>query len=493
MSLYAQDDIRINDRFSLAVGLRLDMQIQPDKVPINPEVANTPAFSSFDNSFGGIPQLNPRVGFNYAISEDRSMQLRGGVGLFTGRIPFAWNAYAHYISGLEYGNVDIRPSDTFPLERDISALSDLQPGLTEINLVDNDFKLPRVLRFSLAYDIQLPGETSFTLEGVFSQSLDAIQFQSINLNPETARFEGADQRRYYTATGTDRKINPNFTNVFLLTNTNKGYQYNITAQVRKNLNKGMRTTAAYTYGESKDVSNGVRNSLAANFNWNQAVFSNDPGLAFSNFDLRHRILATLDVHHRWKSGQETYGSFLFNGQSGSPFSFTYSGDLNRDGSSRNDLIYIPRDAGEINLLPFEDASGQLVDAAAQWANLDAYISNISYLDKNRGSYAERNGGRTPWNFQIDMRIAHRFNITRSKRQTLEVSLDIFNLGDLIHERLGRQTFVPNETNASFQLLEFEGITDGVPYFQFKNPPETPWQVDPIASRWQAQFGVRYSF
>ncbi|MEM8488814.1 MAG: carboxypeptidase regulatory-like domain-containing protein [Bacteroidota bacterium] len=493
LSGYIQDEIRVSERLALTIGARLDMQVQPDQVPINPEVQNTPAFAGFDNDFGGAPQINPRVGFNYALREDRSMQLRGGLGLFTGRIPFVWNAYAHYVSGLEYGNVDIRPDGDFPLERDISALSDLQPGLTEINLVDNDFKLPRVARLSLAYDVKLPAQTSLTLEGVFSKSLDAIQFQSINLNPATATFNGADQRLYYTSSGEERKINPNFTNVFLLTNTDKGYQYNLTAQLRTQFSANVAMTTAYTYGESKDVSNGVRNSMAANFNWNQSVFSNDPGLAYSNFDLRHRVLATVDARKLWKAGHETYASFLINAQSGSPFSFTYSGDLNRDGSSRNDLIFVPGDASEINLLPYEDALGNTVDAATQWANLDAYISNNDYLDSRRGTYAERNGSRTPWNFQIDMRLAHRIEIKSRRTQSVELSLDIFNLGDLIHERLGRQTFVPNETNASFQLLEFETIEDGTPYFQFKNPTGTPWQIDPLASRWQAQFGVRYSF
>ncbi len=495
LSIYAQDEYRVNPQLTLTVGIRADMQLHPDKVPLNPEVVNTPEFAHFDNEFGGVPQINPRIGFHYRLEENKKKQLRGGIGWFTGRIPFAWYAYTHYISGLTYGNIDIKPNgETFELIEDLSQLQSLQPGLTEINLVDNDFKLPRVLRTSLAYDTELANGLRMTLEGVFSKTLEGIQFKSINLREQVERYEGADNRYYYTASGSDKKINPNFTNVFLLTNTHKGYQYNLTASLQKEWNNNLRATAAYTYGESKDISNGVRNSMAANFNVNQAVYSNAPDLAYSNFDLRHRFIATMDFVKNWSDRQQTYISAVFNAQSGSPFSYIVSGDLDRDGSSRNDLVFIPSNSSEIQLQPILDEVGNIsISADTQWQQLNDFIENDAYLRENRGGFAKRNGARTPWNYQVDLRLAHRIGFNNKNQQTLELTLDIFNFTNLIHRSWGLQYFVPNVSNASFQLLDLEGTEDNQPVYQFNNPNGTPWQIDPIKSRWQAQLGVRYSW
>lgn len=143
LSAYAQDKFQVNDQLTVTAGIRMDMQVHPDKVPINQNVVSTPEFAHFDNDFGGVPQINPRVSFNYFLNKEQTAQVRGGTGLFTGRIPFAWYAYAHYVSGEQYGNIDLRPDSTQAITTDLSELREEQPNLTEINLVDNDFKLPR--------------------------------------------------------------------------------------------------------------------------------------------------------------------------------------------------------------------------------------------------------------------------------------------------------------------------------------------------------------
>lgn len=497
LSAYLQDEYKWNERLTLTGGFRVDMQVQPDEAATSPELQNNPEFAHFKNDFGTVPQINPRFGFNYSLNGANTNQIRGGAGLFTGRIPFAWYAYAHYINGVKYGNVDIKPGgDVFELEPDVANLQDLQPGLTEINLVDNDFQLPRMLRATLAYDVKLPYDVTFTAEGIFSKNIQGIQFQSINLKDSIAYLEGSDDRFYYLGSSSERKINPNFTNVFLLTNTTEGYQYNLTASVRKAFDFNLNVMGAYTYGESKDLFNGVRNSMAANFNWNQAVNSNNPDLAYSNFDLRHRFLTTADYNRKLgkKKNHLFYASAVFNAQSGSPFSYTIAGDLNKDGSSKNDLIYIPKSAEDIVLAPIVDAEGnEILSAAEQWQQLDEFIKNDNYLSENRGGYAERNGGRTPWNYQVDLRLGHRFSFAKEQKQYLELTLDIFNFTNLINKNWGKQYFVPNLTNSSFQLLEFEGIEDDQPIYQFKNANATPWQIDPLNSRWQAQVGLRYGF
>ena len=496
LSAYAQDEFRYSDRLTLTAGVRVDMQVHPEKVPVNENVVNTTKFSRFDNEFGGVPQINPRVAFNYAFADSSKSQLRGGVGLFTGRIPFAWYAYSHYISGLNYGNIDLRPDSTLAIREDLSDLRTLQPNLTEINLVDNDFKLPRMLRASLAYDVELPRKFKLTIEGLYTKSIHDILFKSINLKDSTATYAGADDRSYYLGDGEERRVNEDFTNVFLLTNTSKGYKYSLTASLSKEFSRNLMASLAYTYGHSKDMVNGVRSSMAANFNWNQAVDGNDLQLSYSNFDVRHRFIGTANYRKKWGKSHQTLVSMVFSSQSGSPFSFTYAGDVNRDGSSVNDLVYVPRNATEIELVPITDENDQVVvTPEEQWQQLDAYIANDPYLSEIRGEYTERNGPRTPWNTRVDLRLAHKFALSDSRfANRFELTLDVFNFMNLLNREWGHQHFVQNATNSSYQLLDYEGISaEGKPQYQFKNPGGKPYQVDQFGSRWQAQLGLRYTF
>lgn len=497
LSVYVQDRYRFSDRFSITGGIRLDMQVNFNPAPVNAEVAATPEFEGYTNKYGGVPQFNPRLAFNWIVDNKERVQLRGGSGIYSGRIPFAWYAYAYYISGNNYGNIDLRPGgSTVPITDNLSDLRAQQPNLTEINLVKENFQLPSVWRSSLAVDVKLPHRIFLTIEGMFSKTINSIIFTSLNLRDSTAQLAGADNRTFYLGSSSERKVNPNFTNVFALGNTNKGYQYSLTMTLHKKIGTSFSAFAAYTFGESKDVVNGVRNSMAANWNVNQALNSNDPGLTYSNFDIRHLLVFNVAYTYRWSKTQATSINAVATIRSGSPFSFVYAGDLNKDGSSRNDIIYIPRNANEIRFDDITDQTGNVVvSAAEQWEQLDQYISRYPYLDQNRGGYAERNGARTPWNGQLDLRLAHTIYFNESKNsQRLEISLDIINVANLLNYRWGWQAFVPNIRNASYNLLDFKRIdADNVPVFQFDNPSGDPWQIDQLNSRWQMQLGLRWSF
>ena len=236
--------------------------------------------------------------------------------------------------------------------------------------------------------------------------------------------------------------------------------------------------------------------MAANWSVNQAVNSNDLDLTYSNFDIRHRFVFNVNYVQKWSKSHSTSINVVATIRSGSPFSFVYAGDLNRDGSSRNDVVYIPKDASEIRFSDITDANGTVVTSAAeQWEQFDDYISNNNYLSSNRGNYAERNGARTPWNGQIDLRLAHTWYLNRDKNdQRIEISLDVINFANLLNSQWGWQAFVPNIRNASYNLLDFKEIdVDNTPVFQFDNPQGAPWQIDQLNSRWQMQLGLRWSF
>ncbi len=488
--LYAQDRFRYSDRLSLNFGLRLDSQFLLNDIPLSEEVTRTPEFSQFSNKIRTAPHINPRFGFEYAFDEDRKIKLHGGTGLFTGRLPYLWFAYAEYISGTQYFNVDVRPDGVQTIVNDVSDLAGDSP-IAEINLVDNDFELPRDWKSNIGLNVKLPNNYDLTFDASYTKVLKGIFFQSINRRDNLGTFDGADNRSYFLETGDAIKINPNFTNVFLLTNSDNGFRYNLTLGLSKSTNN-YNGYVGYTYGRSKDISSTVRSSPAANFEWNQSITPNAPSLSASNFDLRHRIVSTHTYGFDFGKTGLLEVSALYNGTSGSPFSFVYQGDVNRDGSSRNDLIYIPRDASEINLIDITDGNGTVTQTAAQqWERLNAFIESNDYLRSNRGGYAERNESKTPWNHRLDAKLAYNINLKGGKQ--LRFSMDIFNVFNLVNRDWGRLVFVPNVVNSNFSLLRFRGIENNQPQFQYSNTDATPWVVDNQNSRWRMQFGASYRF
>jgi hypothetical protein len=488
--LYAQDRFRYSDKLSLTFGLRLDTQFLLNEIPLSEEVNSTPEFSQFNNEIRTAPHINPRFGFEYVFDTDRNIRLHGGTGLFTGRLPYLWFAYAEYISGTQYFNVDIRPDSAQTLVNDVSELVEGEP-IAEINLVDNDFELPREWKSNLGLSVALPKDIDLTFDATYTKVLKGIFFQSINRQDNLGNFSGADNRSYFLETGDAIKINPSFTNVFLLTNSENGYRYNLTVGLTKSTSN-YNGYIGYTYGRSKDISSTVRSSPAANFEWNQALTPNNPSLSASNFDLRHKIVSSQSYAFTLGEKSQFDVAALYNGTSGSPFSFVYQGDLNRDGSSRNDLIYIPRDASEINLIDVVSTDGSVTQTAAQqWQRLNAFIESNEYLRNNRGSYAERNESKTPWNHRLDAKLG--YNLKFSNTKQLRFSMDVFNVFNLLNRNWGRLVFVPNVVNSNFSLLRFRGIENNEPLFQYTNTDATPWVIDNQNSRWRMQFGVSYQF
>ena len=406
-------------------------------------------------------------------------------------MPFVWYAYEYYISGTNYYNIDLRPTGPLDLTEDLSTLESKQSRkLTEVNLIDNNFNLPRDWKSNISLDVALKNNYALSFEGTYTKTMKGLLFQSINRKEDQkSTFAGADNRPYYNTTAESIKINPDFTNVFLLTNTSQGYRYNLTFGLTKSEAR-YNGFLGYTYGVSKDISSTNRNSHAANFEWNQSLVANDPKLTASNFDLRHKIVSYHFYDIPIKSSTLKMG-LIYNGKSGNPFSYVYEGDVNRDGSAKNDILYIPRDQSEIKLLNIVDRNNVvLVSADEQWRQLDAYINNSNYLNSHRGQYAERNAARTPWNHQVDMKFVFETKFYKNK---LQFAFDIFNVGNLLNRNWGTQVYVPNINNSGYALLDFVRIENQQPVYQFKNPKGTPWLVDNINSKWQGQIRASYFF
>jgi hypothetical protein len=303
--------------------------------------------------------------------------------------------------------------------------------------------------------------------------------------------------------GPNRFRNPrDFNNVILLTNTSQGYQYSVTGELKRSFDNGFFASSAYTYGQSRDLYSGTSSVAVSTWEFNPHVYGpNNLPLSYSNFDLRHRVIGSFSYRKAYAKNFATTLSAFYNGQSGTPFSYTYFGtDINNDGGnpsgSSNDLIYIPRSQNEIVLVT--DNVNDRRTTAEIWNELNSFIENDEYLRENRGKYAIRNGARTPWQHRVDVRLLQDIFFTSgTKTHTLQLSLDVTNVGNLLNNSWGRDYFVSNQ---NFGLLRYQGLengTTGRPTFSYGTgtsaTPTQAYQISQLASRWQAQFGARYLF
>ena len=290
----------------------------------------------------------------------------------------------------------------------------------------------------------------------------------------------------------------------MLSNTTEGYRYNLTAQISKFANNihagekssfGYNWSLAYTYGQSHDVANGIRNSMQSNWDYNPAISPNNPQLAYSNFDLRDHIIAVLGGSFNWNAKNATSLNFFYSGQSGSPYSVIYTSAPGNIINGNSSLPYIPT---------VTESNTMFLDAANR-AAFNNFVDNDSYLKTRRGQYTERNGLRTPWVHDVDMKLMHEFKLSSSKpSHTLQLSFDVFNVLNLLNNSWGHINFVSNTNNYTVNFLKFSADAAGrkpgdpavyTPTFTFVPPAVNNhyYSTDPINSRWQGQLGIKYNF
>jgi hypothetical protein len=541
LSGYAQDEISVSKKFKITPGVRIDYSYVGNQPGLDsslnktvrttqtssPTYSNTP-FNQLTNTYLGKASVSPRLGFNFDVKGNGSLVIRGGTGIFLGRMPFAWMGYGYTLNGNTYGNIDwnnINGTTTVPLAINPYGLKDTvtkyggasRSSTREIDVVDNNFKLPRVWRTNLAFDYKFGKGYKATVDVLYTKTLYDVKFQQINLFDSAQYFtSGPTQSPIYVArgSGTNGKYNSVYSNVYFLSNTKEGYRYNITGSISKTTNDikvganhllDINWSLAYTYGVSKDISNGIRNSWESNFNLNPAISPNSPQLGYSNFDLRHRIVGTFGANFHWSQMNTTSLTFFYAGQSGSPYTLIYQSPPGSGGSNAP-LPYIPKDQSDIRLADYT-LNGTLYTAAQQWTDLNNFISGDKYLKTRRGQYAERNGLRTPWNNDLDLKLMHEFRLSRiNKQHSIQISLDVFNVLNLINNNWGHVNFVTNVNQYDVNFLKYATdanskaagapSTGYLPTFNFIKPNGVSghyYTLDPLNSRWQGQFGIKYNF
>ena len=513
--LYVQDKIQVNSKLNVTIGLRGDMPV------INTDIGENTAAAAL--TFRDGQKINtsevqkaqllwsPRVGFNYDVLGNQKIQIRGGTGIFTGRVPFVWISNQASNNGLLTGSVTLpatiggvlNPVPAFTGSVDVLRSKYSGANATyNLAVTDKNFKFPQIWRTNLGIDLQLPAGIVATVEGAYTKDLNAVYHQNVNLPVSSGTPAGSDKRPiFYTINATTgarttvNRINSNITDAILMKNTNEGYSYFITAKLEKSFSDNLFASIAYTRSDARSINDG--GSIAASI-WRDRSVSGDPNadaMSYSSFLVKDRLVAGLTYAKEYlKIGKTTIGMF-FEYQSGNRYSNIYSGDMNGD-SQTNDLMYIPKDASDIRLIDIRSGTTVTYSAAAQWADLEKYINQDEYLSTRKGMYAERNGNVTPTRGQLDLSIKQDIFVNvKGKRNTLQLSFDVFNFGNMINSDWG---VFRNINRSSF--LTFQGFDkDRNPLFTFPyltgtTPLTSTYNTsNSIGSRWQAQLGLRYIF
>ncbi|MEO9954318.1 carboxypeptidase regulatory-like domain-containing protein [Nonlabens sp.] len=506
LGIYAQDQWSLTDNFKLTYGVRFDVPFFEDGQANDDFNTRSVALLEAEGKdlLGarvgkGIKSqihVSPRAGFNWDVNGDRRTQIRGGLGIFTSRIPLVWPGGAYNNNGIAVGEAAAFGSQNFvadpfnqPLNGSPAPGSGANGG--QIDIFTPDFKLPQVMKYNIGIDQKTDiWGLIVSADFLYNDNINNVFYQNLNLRDATEFLNNEDGRPFY-----DRgdEIDDTYTRIILGSNTNEGWSYNGTFSITKPFQNGFGGQVSYSYGQGKSIFEGTSSQNSSQ--WRNIVTAdgkNNAGIGNSAFAVGHRVSANASYELNWTENIKTTFGIFYNGQQGGALSYTYQGrDLLNDDSTDGALFYIPRNASEINLV---DNNG--VTAADQWTALDAFIESNDYLSERRGEYAERNGDRGPWNHIVDLKVLQDFSLDiNDKKHTFQLSLDIFNFFNFLNKDWGEQKFVTNSFgNVGIVEVESNGVD---PEFSF-NPNfaegfETIDDAGTRSSRWQMQVGLRYIF
>ena len=514
IGFYAQDKFNVTPNFELTYGLRMDIPLFFDTPTENAEFNASAAKQGWNvvtnHKLSSTPMWSPRVGFRWNIEKEHNMILRGGAGIFTGRIPFVWLSNNFTNTGIQtsvynvYGSTGLKEGkqNTGKLS-DVSLIVDpykqsentdkLGTSNQAINVFDKDFKFTQNLRLDLALDFTLAG-IDFTLEGVFSKNLNDIYYKDLTRTEagktlgETYESLSFDNRPMFAKiTSTEDANLKKFTNVYMLDNTSKGYSYNLSLSAVKRFDFGLDLAASYTYSRSKSVNCGTSSVAQSNYNYNYTYQNpNSPELGFTAFNVPHQIKASAFYHKDYAEHWNTTVGLIYTGTSGSPYSLYYYGDLNQDGSNGNDLMFIPTDE-QIDKMQFKANKNYTADE--QKENFREWIANDGYMSKHRGEYFKRYADNLPFESHFDFHLAQTYKFkVGAQVHSVELSFDVLNVGNMFNKKWGRYT--STGTAKYYSPVTYSGNGQ----FQFLHPGNYEMRsYDDYYSRWRGQLGLKYTF
>jgi hypothetical protein len=487
LGLYAQNRWAPTSRLTLTAGLRLDAPFLPDAPPTNETLA-----AALDVDTGRLPSGNatwsPRLSINYDLTSNGSTFLRGGIGLFSGPPPYRWLGNAYRESGDERvvicDGTRVPPFD--PNNQPLTC-PDGTGSTPRISYVDRDFRLPQNLKLALGADRRLPWDVVATVDFLYTRAVHQIYISDANLGAPLDSARGDGNRLLYGTIGTTGLAQPAwrdaaFGEIYRVSNRGGDHGLTASAQVRKRFGETVALYAAYAYSRVRDRMSLVNFPARANFsNTPLDGTLDDRELRPSFFETPHKaaFAATLNLARRMQI------TLLYLGASQPPFTYVINGDANADGiggsgSLKNDIVYVPRNAADISVVP-----------ASDYPRLDAFIEQQSCLRQQRGRIIGRGSCRNGWLGLLNARLTKATSVAGG--QHVELTADVVNMLNLISPRWGRYRDVTVSPSVTLlRLVGWDAVNERPVY---RLPPKlpAPGLADDATSRWRMQLGTRYRF
>ncbi len=518
LGFYAQDKWAVTPSFQLTYGLRIDIPLFFDTPTAN-EGFNTYAASKgwdvrTDYKPKSTPLWSPRVGFRWDINKDRQYILRGGIGIFTGRVPFVWVSNNYANTGIQLSKYQVNNPKGIEMILDPNNQSantsqlTVSEGNQEVDVFAKNFKFAQTLKMNIGFDFKALG-IDWTAEAIWSKTLNDIYYKNLAYDLTGQTFGDVTGYTWDNRPMLERvtKGTP-YANVYALYNTSKGHTLSLSLKGEKHFNFGLDLMASYTYTNSKSVNSGTSSVAGSNWMYNATYRNpNDPELSWSGYNIPHRIQASAYYHVQYgaKKAWETTVGIIYQARTGSPYALEVYGDMNGDGATSNDLFWIPTDE-QIDRMAFnpyrvdntkgtytlitkvlgEGFKGTLTEAQ-QRQLLKQWIADDSYMRDHRGEYIQRYQDNLAFEQHFDIHLAQKYSFKVGKTiNALELSFDIMNVGNLLNKDWGHtygDGFAGYYTPVNY---------DGNGKFRFDGTHVTR-NYDDINSRWRGQLGLKYTF
>ena len=456
LSAFLQDAWSPTQGVTLSAGARLDGVVFGDGAAYNPLV---------DQRIGARTDVKPR---NWIVSPRAQLVwdigargrdvIRAGVGRFSSQPPY--NVQVNHIlqSGLEA--VDIiqvgaaAPRPDFPAYRqNLSAVPGIPNGVDPssipayVNYISKDFRVPTTWKASAGYERRL-GPVQLGVFGYYARTVDNFQYYDRNMVEEPYFTIEGGRGVFIPATkitsagrtnNADSRIYQDLGRVLELVGDSRLEQRSLVLQGTWSLPRAASVTLSYTRNKSEDNSSfNCCIAITSTFSQN----TGDPRRladAWGPTDqaFRDKVIGVFILPSVW--GFRLSGSYV--GISGRPYSLIVNGDVNGDGTSNNDLAFVfdPND-------PSTPA-----DIAAAMKRVLANPANRArdYITQNLGRIASRNGGWSPLRAQTDLRLAR--DLTLTNRQAVELTLDVFNVANLLNRAVKSGTPYQIQLGARYKV------------------------------------------
>ena len=493
--LYIQDEWNASPRFSMTYGLRADIPVIFGVPPTNEAFNASEVAQKYGIQTNQVPRptvlISPRVGLRWRIAEsaDASTLLRGGVGIFSGRIPFVWvsNCFANTGMTQRGYTLDSSKGQSVPKFGEEPSGAEGVSSNPMINVVAKDFRYPQVARATLALEQEYKG-WHFVVEGIFSKSLNDLLITNLTAQDKGAKLYAVNSSlatAQNTTTLYDTSLAKSYSSIYLLSNTSKGYGYSVSASVEKSFGFGLGLYAAYTFAHSYSVMDGISAQALNTWSRNYAAASNAPELSYSLFDVPHKVTASLSYTKRYAKVLGTTISLLYQGYSGMRYSLTYAStaDANNDGSYGNTTLYIPTE-NELAAMEFESEAHRTAFAD--------YIEATPALRRSRGKFLARNAMQTPFEHHLDLHVAQDIYFAKASSRKVQISLDVINLGSLLSKEWGASYYTSKYKISPVEIYGYTTDAEGnrTPKYRFVGGSVSR---NDLLSRWRMQVGLRVVF